>query len=201
MGMITCVCDKSFEADLPESVELSTSTDILSRIFDGTFLNFTCPHCGYTVKPEVPLRLTDSSRGIDIFLVPERDRDKFLLGNTEYHSAGRIVIGYSELVEKLKIYAASLDDSAVELIKYYLLAKAGGGIAPKIYFQGCDDGDLEFDIFGLRDDEIGRARVPRELYEKSVKELPEKQRQEPFSSFLSPPYVSITKVEIEESER
>ena len=199
MGMITCVCEKSFEADLPESVELSTTTDTVERIFDGTFLNFTCPHCGYSVKPEVPMRFTDSSRDIDIFLVPERDRNSFLLGHTEYHSPGRIVIGYSELVEKLKVYAASLDDSAVELIKYYLLAKAGAGATPIIYFRGCEEGDLLFDIFGVRDDEVGRARVPRELYEKSVKEFSEKRRQEPFSSILTPPYVSITKVEIEES--
>ena len=198
MGMITCVCEKSFEADLPDVVDLSTS-DTLERIFDGTFQNFTCPHCGYTVKPEEPQRVTDPTRGIDMFLVPERDRNAFLLGHTEYQTTGQIVIGYSELVEKLKIHDASLDDSAVELIKYYLLAKAGAGVTPKIFFTGCKGDELEFDIIGLRKDEVGKARVPRELYKKSVEELPVKRLEEPFSTILTPPYVSITKVEIEES--
>ena len=199
MGEITCVCEKTFEAVLPESIELSDSPDTVGKILDGSFLTFTCPHCGFAVKPEIPLRITDSSRDMEIFLVPERDRNRYLLGLAEYQTGGHIVIGYGELVEKLKVYAASLDDGAVELIKYYMLAKAGAGVTPRILFRGYEDGELVFDIFGLRDGEVGRARVSRQLYEKAVDELPEKLRHEPFSSFLAPPYVSINKIEIEES--
>ena len=199
MSLITCVCEKSFEVDLPEFVDLSTSPDTYEHIFDGTFLNFICPQCGYTVKPEEPIRIIDPSRDIDIFLVPERERNAFLLGRTAYQTAGRIVIGYPELVEKLKIYEALLDDGAVEVIKYYLLAKAGAGITPKIMFKGCEENELQFDIIGLREDEVGKARIPRELYDKLLTELPSKRREDPYSSILEPPYVSITKVEIEES--
>jgi hypothetical protein len=190
--MLRCVCEKTFEAEIPDSVELTADKTIVERILDGTFLTYTCPHCGYSVKPEVPLRITDSSLNID-------KRNRYLLGMTDFPSAGRIVIGYKELVEKLKIYLADLDDCAIELIKYYLLARAGPGAAPSIYFQERDGDELLFDIFGLREDEIGKARIPGELYEKSLGELPEKRGEEPFISFLTPPYVSITKIEIEEN--
>jgi hypothetical protein len=197
--MLTCVCENTFEADIPETVDLSADTTTIERILDGTFLTYTCPHCGHTIKPETPLRVIDPPRDIDFFLVPERERNSYLLGATEYRSDGRIVIGYKELVEKLKINIAGLDDAAVELIKFYLLTKAGPGASPVIFFQRCEGNELLFDIEGLKEDEIGKARIPRELYEKAVNELPEKRLEEPFDVFLEPPYVSITKIEIEEN--
>jgi len=198
MATVTCVCEKTFEADIPESVDLAGEPDALEQILDGRYLTFSCPHCGHRVKPEVPLRVTDSRKGIDMFLVPERERNRYLLGLTEYPEAGRIVIGYAELVEKLEIYRAGLDDSAIELIKYYLLAKVGAGITPAIFFRSITEDKLVFEIVGLRDDEVGVIKIGRETYDRALDELPEKRREEPYSSFLEPPYVSINKIEIEE---
>ncbi|MBN1686743.1 MAG: CpXC domain-containing protein [Spirochaetales bacterium] len=199
MGTITCVCEKSFEADIPEAVELSGSTDVYQRLLDGTFLAFTCPHCGHEIRLDAPLRVTDALKGMDIFVVPDHDRNRYLLGLSDYTSGGRIVIGYAELLEKLRIYAENLDDSAVELIKYYLLVKAGAGVTPAIYFHGIENDTLIFDIVGLRNDEVGRIKIGRDIYEKAVNELPDKRQEEPYSTILQPPYVSICKVEIEES--
>ena len=199
MTTITCVCEESFEADVPESVELAGRSQAYERIFDGTFMTFACPHCGHRVRPDVPLKVTDLSKSIEVFVVPERDRNRYLLGLTNYDCQGRIVIGYAELVEKLKVYVENLDDNAVELIKYYLLVRAGAGADPQIYFRGIEDGSLVFDIMGLRDDEVGRIRIGYDVYEKAVAELAEKRQEEPYSTILQPPYVSICKVEIEES--
>ena len=200
MSTITCVCEKSFEADIPESVELSEDPVAYKQIIDGAFLTFTCPHCSHSIQPDLPLRITDSSKGIDIFVVPERERNRYLLGLTGYDSPDRIVIGYAELAEKLRIYMTDLDDSAVELLKYYLLIKAGAGFTPSIYFTGIEGNSLLFDIVGLRDDEVGRLKIGRDVYEKAAKELPAKKDEEPYSTFLEPPYVSISKVEVEVEE-
>lgn len=199
MATITCVCDKTFDAVIPESVDLSDDTGTLRQILKGTYLTFTCPHCGHLVKPEEPLRVTDANRDIDIFLVPERDRNRYLLGLTDYPDADRVVIGYPELVEKLKIYDAGLDDSAVELIKYYLLVRVGAGTTPTILFEDIERESLVLEIIGLRDDEVGRVNIPRGTYEQAASELPEKRLEEPYNTFLEPPYVSINKIEIEES--
>jgi len=199
MGTITCICEKTFEVEVPDCIDLTKAPDIRSQIIDGTYLTFSCPHCGHLVKPDVPIRIVDAVKGIDIFQVPERERNRYLLGLTDYKSNGRIVIGYAELVEKLKIYSAQLNDSAVELIKYYLLVKAGPDSQPEIYFKATEDEALVFDIIGLRENEVGRVKIQRGVYEKAENELPVKQREEPYSTVLKPPYVSICKVEIEES--
>ena len=65
---ITCVCERSFEADIPESVELSEDPAAYEGILNGTYLTLTCPHCGHIIKPDIPLRITDVRKGIDIFV-------------------------------------------------------------------------------------------------------------------------------------
>ena len=199
MGTITCICEKTFEVEVPDFIDLTKAPDVCSQIINGTYLLFTCPHCGHLVKPDAPMRIVDATKGIDIFHVPERERSRYLLGLTNYNSDGRIVIGYAELVERLRIYSAQLNDSAVELIKYYLLVKAGPGAQPEIFFKETEDEALVFEIAGLRENEVGRVKIQREVYEKAENELPVKQREEPYSTILEPPYVSICKVEIEEN--
>jgi hypothetical protein len=198
MTEITCVCEKTFEADIPDTVDLSDDPDVLDAILNGSYLTFRCPHCGHAVKPEVPLHFTDLEKQIDIFLVPERERNRYLLGRYEHPECNRIVIGYAELVEKLKVYSAVLDDSAVELIKYYILVRAGAGSTPSIYFDSIDNDALVFDIIGLREDEIAKIKIQREVYDKALAELSQKRSEEPYSTFLEPPYISINKIELEE---
>jgi hypothetical protein len=200
MTEITCVCEKTFEADIPDTVDLAANPEVLETILNGSFLTFRCPHCGHTVKPEVPLHIIDSDKQVDIFLVPEPDRNRYLLGRYKHPDCRRIVIGYPELIEKLKIYFARLDEFAIELIKYYILVKAGVGSSPSIYFDAVDSGTLIFDIIGLREDEIAKMQIQSEVYDKALTELSQKRGEEPYSTFLEPPYISISKIEIEEEE-
>ena len=199
MAEITCMCDTTFEADLPDSIDLSKDPGLEKAIMDGCFLSFACPKCGSTIKPDVALLVTKPDIDLDVFMVPEKERNRFLLGLTEYEGYKRVVIGFAELVEILTIHNADLDDRAVELLKYYLLAKSGAGTNPTITFVGLENRHLLFRIAGLQADEVGIARIPREVYEKSLLELPMKETEEPYSVFLSYPYVSISKVEIEET--
>jgi hypothetical protein len=198
MAEITCKCEKTFDADIPEKVNLSANPDLREKILKGEFLTFTCPYCGTTIKPDVPLSVQDEPKGIDIYLVPEIERNRYLLGLNEYEEHDRIVIGYRELVEKLKITDYGLDDRVIEMIKYYLLIKAGTDNDPVIVFAAAEQDNLLFEIFGLKTDEIAQARIPKSLYQKMEQDLAVKQGEEPFKMILNPPYVSICKVEIEE---
>ncbi len=200
MTEIICNCEKSFEAEVPDVIDLAHDPGVIEEILTGTFLIFTCPHCGNAIKPEFPLNIVDSTTGVDIFLIPEIDRNRFLLGLYGNDDHDRVVVGFAELVEKLQITKASLDDKAVELLKYYLLVKAGSGANPRIFFAKIENENLVFDIFGLKTDEIGIARIPRALYESACQDLASKVNEEPYKMILEPPYVSVTKIEITEEE-
>ena len=79
-----------------------------------------------------------------------------------------------------------------------MLVKAGTGADPKILFDRSDDAYLHFQLHGLKDGEIGMAKIPLSFYNKAAGELSAKAKEEPYSSFLEPPYVSISKIELEE---
>ena len=196
MAVLTCTCEKNFEFDIPESVDLSLRPEATEEILSGTFFTLTCPHCGEIIKPEFPLKITDQEKKIDIFLVPEMERDRYLAGLTHYPESARVVIGFAELAEKLRILSDELDDRAVEILKYYLLLKAANQDL-RIYYKETDGDDLVFEIIGLRDGEVGNARIPEALYNTSKHELEHKLGEEPFSLFLEPPYVSVNKIELE----
>lgn len=203
MKEITCMCEKTFEADLPDSVDLDKNPEYVRSIIDGNFMSVTCPQCGKLLKPDFPVTITGKKMGIDIAYVPEIERDTFLLGKLTYDigKPARVVIGYRELVEKITISEAGFDDRAIELIKYLLLTKAvsSGGSAEEIsiIFKGTESGSLVFHIEGLRKEEIAITKIGMDMYKKTASEIGKKVKEEPYNQFLTPPYVSISKVDVE----
>ena len=61
-------------------------------------------------------------------------------------------------------------------------------------FQAADTDGLRFAIIGLRADEHGHTRVARDVYDRTVANLSAKRSEEPFSTFLRPPYVSMSRI-------
>ena len=197
---LTCYCGASFEHDFPDQVDLDRG-DLLDSVLDGDFLAVDCPECGKRLKPEFPVRLTGRSIDADLFLVPELDRGGLSRGDLPYSlpDAKRIVVGYPELVEKLRILLARLDDQAVEVIKYHLLSRAVESEEaqerdPRVAFHGVEGGRLVFHIAGLNEDAIAVSRVPRETYDKALAKVEELALEEPFSAFLKPPHVSLSRL-------
>ncbi len=199
---IPCYCENMVEIEVPTEVDLAESEEAARAIREGSFLSVTCPKCGKLLKPEFPVRIIDSAKGIEIFLIPELDRASFLLGRSKHRvknsEHGRVVIGYAELVEKLAILDAGLDDRVIEMIKYYLSQKVEDDANLEIYFRGREGEKLVFHILGLREDEVGVSNIAFALYETVERELPEKIQEEPFDFLLAPPYVSFKKVSREE---
>ena len=198
MTTITCKCENSVEVQHPETYDLSGQPEVVDEVLSGRFLTLECPHCGAKLKPELQVVFIDPKQGLDLMLIPEKERGRYLLNPDLYKNHERVVIGYAELVEKIRGYRAGLDDRTIEIIKYYLYRKSGGDSSVTVRFGGMENHELLFEIHGMRDDEVGIARISQAFYDKMEHELPEKETEEPFCTILAPPYVSLSKVDLEE---
>lgn len=201
---LTCMCERTLSVDFADAVDLQAEPAREDEILEGTFMSVRCA-CGKLLKPEFPFRIRDAQRGLDIYLVPSLDRARFLMGKLESVPTGvqRVVVGFAEMQEKLRIANAKLDDRAVEIAKYHLLRRAEAdnpGRDVVIYFATRGGGFLTFDVHGLRPGEIGRLRVPEDAVERITADLPRNLKREPYRSFLTGPYVSCTRVAEGEEE-
>lgn len=201
---ITCYCDNEIEIEVPVAIDLEKEPETERKILDGSFLSFTCNQCGKVLKPEFPIRIFDKKNRIEIFLLPELERGAFSNGKAKYEledaERGRVVIGYPELVEKLKIARSSLDDRVIEIMKFYLLEKAGADDSVQAYFYEKLSESIEFHIHGMREGEVGVSKVPFRIYEQIEGELDDKVTDELFAPIVEPPYVSIQKTYREAAE-
>lgn len=196
--LIPCLCGKPAEFEYEKNMDFNDS--IAEDILNGNFMSATCQNCGKTLKPDFSVRFKNESDNIDILYIPEKDRDEYLRGKSqyEYKKPNRAVIGYGELVEKIRIIQTGLDDMAVESVKYYILSKIenDNNIENEvfIYFNRIQDDKLFFEIHGLHKDEIGFLPIERHFYDMNSEKLEENMEVEPFKTFLKPPYVSLLKV-------
>jgi hypothetical protein len=199
---IACFCETTFDADLPASADMAGDPEIEQLILDGSFMSVTCPGCGRRLTPEYPFRLTGVSGFGDLFLVPETDRGAYDRGRLDYEigSTGRIVVGFPELREKVLIASLGLDDRVIEIMKYYLLtgsASAGDGEQEKevgIVYCGKESGRHVFNIIGMKEGEIGIARLAEELYGRIASDVETRVKEDPFRDFCVPPWVSLRKI-------
>jgi hypothetical protein len=199
---IACFCETSFDADLPTSADMTGDPEIEQLILDGSFMAVTCPGCGRRLTPEYPFRLTGVSGFGELFLVPEADRGAYDRGTLDYDTGapGRIVVGFPELGEKVLIARLGLDDRVIEIMKYYLLTgSASAGTAEQekevtIVYRGKDAGRHVFNIIGMKDGEIGIARLAEELYGRISSDVETRVTEDPFRDFCAPPWVSLRRV-------
>ncbi|MBN2737410.1 MAG: hypothetical protein JXR70_10555 [Spirochaetales bacterium] len=197
---LVCYCEYKFEADFPEEVDLAENAKAVQEILSGQFMVAQCPSCGKELKPEFPFHLLNFNDGSDLYFIPELDRFKYIMGKYDLpvKDPYRVVIGYSELVEKITIFRDELQDQVIELVKYYLLNKALEEVDDdsevEIIFHGMENEKLIFHISGLKPDQLAVTEIKLSMYEKLLGELPKRLTEQPFRDFLSPPYVSISRM-------
>ena len=193
---IACFCDNTFDAQIPVSANLAAEPEVEKQIADGDFMAVICPKCGKRLTPEFPFRLSLSD-GREVLLIPEKDMGSLVRGKLGYEVGNpfRVVVGFPEMVEKLKILAAGLDDRVIEIMKYYLLTgSAEWGDeerAVTLLYKGDEDGRHIFHVIGLKEGEVGVARLGGEVYHKIATEIEKRAQEDPFRGFCTPPWVSV----------
>jgi hypothetical protein len=214
---ITCYCENTFEADIPDSVDVAAEPEAVEDVLRGEFMTVKCPLCGKRLAPEYPCLFFGSPGDRDIFMVPELDRVAYLRGKLPYETGSpwRVAIGFPELAEKLRLVKLGLDDRVIEIMKYYLLTRSAQSTAGESEGTGpadghsvrsaperdvtalCSGGEADrivFQVTGLREGEVAVARLPRDLYGKIDTDVEKRIKEEPFKDFCIPPYVSVRRI-------
>jgi len=202
MRQVTCMCETSFDADLPEEVDLDVQGDTLDQILKGEFLAVTCPNCGSRLKPELRVHLVSKKRKLDIVCLPEMERMSLYLGSASIPEGAEAVVGYAELYERAKILADGLDAEAIEIMKYLVAEKAEDEVPDvevSIAYAGKKDGKLLFHVSGLKEGEIAVLPLASAIYDKTLADKAATQKEPPFDRIFKGPYRSIRILAVDET--
>jgi hypothetical protein len=203
---VPCPCDKVFEVEVPEEINLDTDPFYMDEIKDGSFFNFSCPACGKKHKPEFPLSILWPSKKLRFEVLPELERGEFYRRKKSAEQKGsddvETIIGYPEMADRLSVIHDGFESAPVEAIKYYLLLKAEEQYPDEEieiwYFGFSKGGDalgiedfLEFHIHGIKENEVAVMKVPLSLYEKTLFDYKSNPKKEIFRVLRVKTYLSV----------
>jgi len=206
---ITCPCDKVFEVEVPEEINLDTDPVYIDEIKNGSFFNFSCPACGKKHKPEFPLSILWPSKKLCFEVLPELERSEFYKRGKKTEQKGsdgtgtfETIIGYPEMADRLTVIHDGFEPAPVEAIKYYLQLKAEEQYPDEEieiwYFGFSKGGDalgieafLEFHIHGIKENEVAVMKVPISLYEKTLYDYKDNPKKEIFRLLRVKTYLSV----------
>jgi len=207
---IPCLCDRVFEVEVPEEINLDTDPVYLDEIRSGRFFSFLCPACGKNHKPEFSLSILWPSKNLRFEVIPELERGGFYRRKKDAEQKGsdaaETIIGYPEMAERLSVINDGFEPAPVEAIKYFLLLKAEEQYPDEeieIWYFGFSKGDsqggapsgsegfLEFHIHGIKENEVAVMKVPFSLYEKNLNDYKSNPKKEIFGLLKVKNYLSV----------
>ncbi len=201
MRSITCICENSFEADLPEEIDLDAEPERIDQILDRSFFAISCPSCGTKLEPELRVRFLSKRRSIDLVVIPELERVSLYRGKIALPKASTVLVGYHELRERFRMVADDLDPESMEILKYFLLLKAeetSPDSEISVLYSSSEKGELIFHIRGIKEGETAVVRISRDMYDSAVSGKARTMRTEPFDRIFAGSYRSVKALEAEE---
>ena len=113
-------CGTAFDVQRHDLVNVKENPELKASVLNGDIFLQECPRCGRRHLIGGPLVYLDPDEGVLVML-----SDKPLtLADTGGYTA-RLVSRAGDLVEKVKIFDAGLDDRAIEMCKYVTKQEAG----------------------------------------------------------------------------
>lgn len=183
-------CNEENEVILWEKVNVDMNPDLKEKLFAETINNMKCKSCNYVSRIDIPLYYNDTKRKFFIYLVPDFPIDKKeednLLANLKaetlnildsgYDNKKRAVFEYYNLLEKILIFDADLDDRVVEGCK--ILARTQLKLMEgRAAFAGLENDEITFNFFEKEDKEAKKSfSVPKAMYDEIATIIREKDK-------------------------
>lgn len=184
-------CGHEEEVELYESVNVKTSPELKQALFANQLNAVTCGACGASFRVDKPLLYHDPDHGYMVYLLPLSDRAAEA-GEREFGNALQrlngllpkgveaprvcLVFSRTELVERIFLLEAGLNERIIEYIKYLIYTRNPGRLDPatKVLLFNAEDSTPENLCFVVQDTGTRKLEAvlhyPRETY-KALSEM------------------------------
>ena len=129
MALASCSnCHKQTEVNIPRSINTALEPELKARVRDGSLFIWECPYCGRRNVAVTELLYHDPSARLMLWLLPGD-----VLPSAQAQAAVEGLDGYTlrfvrevgELIEKVNIADAGLEDTIVEMCKWVTRRELG----------------------------------------------------------------------------
>lgn len=171
---VKCVkCGHTGKVNIWDSINVDSDSKTKEEVKNLEFFKYTCPKCNESFQIEYLTVYNDVKNHFMIYYVPKEDMDyvskiENMSVPSKVESRARIVFSKNDLLEKIAIFEAMLDDVLIELIKPFVISKViEDGIsdeaAENIYFSNYENGKITFSFPDVKDNY--KVDIPVQLYE------------------------------------
>ena len=122
MAIANCnYCQKSTEVEVRPSINVALDPDLKARVKDGSLFVWECPYCGHRNLAKYQTLYHDPDAKLMVWLLPGADEPPKAVADAVKELEGytlRLVREVGDLVEKVNVHDAALDDTVLEMCKW-----------------------------------------------------------------------------------
>lgn len=130
-------CGNEFEQQVLRTINVEANPELKAAVKDGSLFVVKCPSCGAPALVGEPVLYHDPRERVLVALTSSTLSSDGLEGYT-----CRLVSSVGELIEKVNIFDAGLDDLIIELCKYVTLQELGKDVELRFLRMDGVDGDI-----------------------------------------------------------
>ena len=141
------VCGEQHTISFDNIINAGGHPELKEKVSSGEYFTWECPHCGAkNIIGGVPCLYHDSSEHLMVVLAG----GVLKIDDVPEGYTCRIVDSVGELIEKVKIFNAGLDDAVMELCKYITCQELKKDVVLKFVKMDGADGEITFGSMSMK---------------------------------------------------
>ena len=124
MALVSCKnCKKQTEVELRQSINVALDPELKARVKDGSLFVWECPYCGQRNLALYQTLYHDPDAKLMVWLLPGQAQPPKAVADAVKELEGytlRIVREVGDLIEKVNLHDAGLDDTVLEMCKWVM---------------------------------------------------------------------------------
>ena len=173
MALVNCnKCQQATEVELRQSINVALDPDLKARVKDGSLFLWECPYCGQRNLVRYQTLYHDPDAKLMVWLLPGDQQPPQAVEEAVKELEGytlRRVKEVSDLIEKVNIHDAGLEDTVLEMCKWVtrreLAAKNPAAATAALRFLRTEGADNELVMAFPLDGQMQVVNVGFNVYE------------------------------------